>query len=116
MTAEEKDICTYLKSWPGQFVSGAEIARRACGKWRFREDPNWAMPILTRMVEQRFLESDSTGHFRLLALARREKQKKWLSPQIRKILERAGKIEDVLEIDENLDPTPEDGAAVDSPR
>ena len=38
METEEREICIYLKSWNGQFVSGREIARRAAGKRRFRED------------------------------------------------------------------------------
>ena len=40
--ADEVEICQFLKSWPGQFLSGKTICRRAGGKWRFREDENWA--------------------------------------------------------------------------
>src|SRR5689334_20733389 len=91
MDADERDICLYLKGWAGQFVSTVEIARRAGGKRRYREDPNWAAPVLTRLVERKLLESDSTGHYRLKPRLRQDKQKKWVSPHIRSILERSGK-------------------------
>ena len=90
MDADERSICTYLKSYPGQFTSGREISRRAGGKWRYREDPNWAAPVLARLVERKIIEEDSTGHFRLIAKAK-SKAKKWVSPQIRIILEKSGK-------------------------
>ena len=91
MDADEKAIVSYLKSWPGQFVSGREISRRACGKWRFREDEDWAAPVLTRMVERGMIESDATGHYRLVRIPEKKQPKKWLSPQVRKILEQSGK-------------------------
>ena len=90
MDADEKEVCNYLKSWRGQFVSGREIARRACGKWRFRDDPNWAMPILVRLVEKGALESDAAGYYRLRP-AEEKKPKKWVAPQIKAILEQSGK-------------------------
>ena len=91
MDADERDICNYLKSWPGQFVSGREISRRAAGKWRFREEPEWANPVLARLVERGVIESDSTGHYRLRVPDKKEKRKKWLSPHMRKILEKSEK-------------------------
>lgn len=106
MDADERDIVTYLKSWSGQFVSGREIARRAAGKRRFEKEPDWAVPVLARMVEKGILETDSAAHFRLLPESRhREKKKQWVSPEIRKILERAGKeFEEGAEIDEPTEP------------
>jgi hypothetical protein len=91
MDADEKAIIDYLKSWSEQFVSGKEICRRAGGKWRFREDPEWAGPVLTRLVERGHIESDSTGHYRLVRSSKEKKDKKWVSPQMRKILEQSGK-------------------------
>jgi hypothetical protein len=91
MDADEKDIVNYLKSWPGQFVSAREIARRASGKWRFRQDPDWAVTAIGRLVERDIIESDSTGHYRLIRKATKEKPKKWISPEIRKILQESGK-------------------------
>lgn len=92
MTADERAIVDYLKSWPGQFVSGREINRRAGGKSRYRDEPDWASTLLPQLVERGVLESDSTGHFRLVR-SREDKQKpkKWVSPQLRKILEQSGK-------------------------
>jgi hypothetical protein len=87
MDAEEKEICEFLQSWPGQFVSQREVCRRAGGKWRFREDPNWALPILVRMVEKGILESDASGHFRLTPEKKDDKKKRWLSPHLKKLLD-----------------------------
>lgn len=89
--ADERDICLYLKGFPGQFVSYAEVCRRAGGKRRYRIEPEWATVVLARLVEKGIVESDSTGHYRLKMRPKREKQSKWMSPEIRKILEKSGK-------------------------
>ena len=92
MDLEEKEICQYLKGLPGQFISGREIARRAGGKWRYRENPNWAVPLLTNLVEKRIVESDSTGHYRLIIKEKdKTAKRKWVSPQVKMILEKSGK-------------------------
>ncbi|MDB6036896.1 MAG: hypothetical protein JWM99_737 [Verrucomicrobiales bacterium] len=105
MLPEEKEICIYLKSLPGQFISGREIARRAGGKSRHREDPQWAAPILTQMVEKRILESDATGHYRLIMKDDRKiSKKKWVSPHVKAILERSGKDFTHVIPDEDLPP------------
>lgn len=102
MNADERDICNYLKSWPGQFVYGRDIARRAGGKWRFREDPEWSVPVLARLVQQGLVESDSTGQFRLKG--KKQKAKRWTSPHIRQILEKSSKdFSEVFEIDDPED-------------
>lgn len=102
MDADERDICLYLKGFPGQFVSFAEISRRAGGKRRYRVEPEWATPILGRLIEKGLVESDSTGHYRLKVRAKREKTARWVSPEIRKILEKSGKdFERVFEINED---------------
>jgi hypothetical protein len=106
MDADERDICNYLKTFPGQFVSAREISRRAGGKRRFREEPNWAYPVLSRMVEKAFIETDSTRHYRLpFAETKKDKNKKWISPQIRKLLERNKNVEHIVEytIDDGTD-------------
>jgi hypothetical protein len=92
MEQEEKEICIYLKSLPGQFISGKEICRRAGGKWRYRENEKWALPVIAKLVEKKILESDSTGHYRLIIKEDpKNKKKKWVSPQMKAILERSGK-------------------------
>jgi hypothetical protein len=104
MTVEEREICSYLKSWPGQFISGREISRRACGKRRYREDPGWAGEVLPRMVDKGILETDSTGHYRLLPehLDKKKRAKKWLAPQVKHILRNSEKnFGEVIEINED---------------
>jgi len=100
MDADERAICLYLRASPGQWISATEIARRADGKRRFREDPMWASQVILRLVDQAFLESDSTGHYRLRPLGRRGKAKKWISPRFRRILEESGKFRSTIEIED----------------
>jgi hypothetical protein len=92
MDTDEREICTYLKSYVGQWVSAREIARRAAGKHRYRDDPNWAAQPLARLMEKSMLESDTTGHYRLKPKEKDEKKaKRWISPELKKILEESGK-------------------------
>lgn len=107
MHTDEREICSYLKGWPGQFVALAEICLRAGGKRRFREDPNWAVPVLKRLVEQGKVESDSTGHYRLRKPAEKKKPRRWVAPHIRKALEASGKnFEGVFDVEQE---PPEEG-------
>ena len=103
MDADERDIVTYLKSWSGYYVSGREIARRAAGRRRYEKEPDWAVPVLTRMAEKGIVEMDAAAHYRLAPESKeRRKRKQWISPEIRKILERAGKeFSEGKEIDED---------------
>ena len=102
MDADQDSICQFLKSWPGQFVSRREICRRAGGKWRYREDEHWAVPVLQCMLENRVVESDDTGHFRLMNCAptdSRNKKRVWLSPAIRNVLRQSGRNFGVIDLD-----------------
>ena len=102
MDADEKDVCLYLKSFPGQFVSYKDISRRAGGKRRYREEPEWAGPVLAKLVEKAIIESDATGHYRLKTRAQDPKATRWVSPEIRKILEKSGKeFDGVYEVDKD---------------
>ena len=105
MDADERDICLYLRAFPGEFVSFKDISRRAGGKRRFRNEPEWATPVLSRMVEKGLIESDSTGHYRLKMRTEKEKAKsRWVSPQIRRILEKSGKeFDGVFDVDKDDD-------------
>jgi hypothetical protein len=108
METEEREICTYLKSLPGQFISGREIARRAGGKSRYRDKPNWAAPILVQLVEKKVIESDATGHYRLITKPdRKNPKKKWVSPQMQRILEKSGKDFTHIIPDEDAPPDPQ---------
>jgi len=92
MDADEREICSYLKSWPGQFVSLTQIARRASGKRRFQKEPAWPVKPLQRLVDQGQVETDATGHYRLKQSSRKEKKgQRWISPQMQQILARSGK-------------------------
>ncbi len=103
MDADQNAICQFLKSWPGQFVSRREICRRAGGKWRYREDENWAVPVLQRLLEDRVIESDDTGHFRLVKQGSTDpsrKQRLWLAPNIRSMLKQSGRNFAVIDLDQ----------------
>ena len=87
MDAEEHDVYYYLKSWGDQAISLREIARRAGGKHKFRETPDWALPVIARMVEKGLLECDHGGRYRIKAPPKKdEKIRRWVSPQLAKIL------------------------------
>ena len=105
MDADQTEICQFLKSFQDQFVSGKEICRRAGGKWRFREEPTWALPILRRMLESRVVETDIDGRFRLTqqtaAPVRSASKKMWVSPAIQRILDESGKNFGVFEVDKD---------------
>ena len=104
MDADERDICIYLKSWAGQFVHMTEISRRASSKRRYQKEPAWAVPVLNRLVEKGLIEADTTGHYRLRPRTKKNKSKHWVSPEVRKILEKSGKnFDGVLEIEDEDD-------------
>jgi len=69
------------------------VARRAGGKRRFREEPQWAYPVLARLLEQGIIETDGLGHYRTQQVTAETKKKhgRWISPHVRRILERSGK-------------------------
>ncbi len=105
MDSDEAEVYAYLKTTPGQFISAREICRRAGGKWRYREDEHWAMPVLRRMAEKNLVEADETGHYRLPRKDDPQKEKKrWVCPQIRSIFLRSGRDFPVISADEDLDP------------
>ena len=107
MDADENEICQFLRSWPGQFVSGKTVCRRAGGKWRYREDENWAVPILRRMLDSCLVEADETGHYRLNKQEPSEKpnrKKLWISPAIKAILQQSGGDFGVIDLDKEVDP------------
>jgi hypothetical protein len=90
MDADEREIYQFLKSWGIEFVHTREICRRAGGRRRFQEDPEWAKSVLLRMAERGILESNATGHFRLKPVSKKSKGKRWVSPDIAKILKESG--------------------------
>jgi hypothetical protein len=107
MNADEKAIVDYLKGWPHSFVSGKEIARKACGKSRFEDDRGWALPVLAQMVRLGFIEADPYGSFKLKSEDKKKKRDAHVSPQILRILKSSGKSFDGISVDHELeDETP----------
>ncbi len=90
MDSEEREIFDFLKTWGEEFVNAKEIARRAGGKKKFHENPEWAKPLLMRLQERGVLESNSLGQYRIKPVARKSKDKRWVSPDIAKILQENG--------------------------
>jgi hypothetical protein len=64
LNAEALDIIAYLKTAPSKFVSLPEITRRAGGRRRFEESPDWAKNLMTSLVEAGLLEVNARGHYR----------------------------------------------------
>lgn len=90
MTADERDIFQFLKTWGVKFVGAAEIARRAGNKRRFYTEPDWAKPVLAQMADRGILETDAHGRYRIKPVSRKDKQKRWVAPDIAKILQESG--------------------------
>ena len=86
-------------------MSARVIARRVSGKRRYLNDPQWATPILTSMVEKGRLEVDAQGHYRLKKVDPAERSNRtFVSPQMRQILERSSKsFSHVIHIDTDED-------------
>ena len=72
MDADERAIYYYLKSRRPQCVSDRDIGRHAGGKRRFRYNPEWAKPVLLRMIERGILETDAEGYYRLKPMPQKE--------------------------------------------
>jgi|ERR1700733_4763803 len=90
MDADEREIFYFLKTWGEEYVSVKEIARRAGGKKKFHENPEWAKPLLMRMQERGVVESDATGRYRVKPVKKQDKSKRWVAPDIAKILQESG--------------------------
>jgi hypothetical protein len=90
MDSEEREIFDFLKNRGDEFVSGMEIARRAGGKKKFHDKPDWAKPILARMQERGLLEHNALGQYRIRPVAKKNEDKRWVAPDIAKILQEKG--------------------------
>jgi len=91
LDADEQVIVNYLNLWPAQYLSAGEICKRADGSRRYKEQPDWAKRPLLRLVEKRVVESDATGHFRVVVEEEKKEHKQWLSPEMEEILEKKRK-------------------------
>ena len=90
MDADEREIYLYLKPWTDQHIPPREICRRAGGKHKYRENPNWAIPALNRMVERGILETHH-GHYRIKPMPPKNTKRKVVSPEIARMLKASGK-------------------------
>jgi hypothetical protein len=102
MDSDEREVFFFLRSQAGQSFPSGSICRHAGGKHRFRDSPDWARPVILRMVERGILEVDAAGNYRLKPLPKiRLASKRWVSPHIAAILKESGrKFHDVLEPDD----------------
>ena len=69
LSSDELEILGYLKSWGGKYVSMIEICRCASGRQKFRESPNWAKNLMSRLVEAGLVQANERGHYRWVDLA-----------------------------------------------
>ena len=90
MDSDEREIYQFLESWGTEYVGVKEIARRATTKKRFYEEPDWAKVVLMRMLEHGLLERDGQGRYRIKPVSNKEKNKRWVAPDIDKILQDCG--------------------------
>ena len=63
LSSDELQIVEYLKSWKGTSVSMMEICRSAGGRKRFKESPNWAKSLMSRLVEANLVLANDRGHY-----------------------------------------------------
>jgi hypothetical protein len=97
MDSDEREIYQFLESWGTVFVGAKEIARRATTKKRFYEEPDWAKVVLMRMLEHGLLERDGQGRYRIKPVSTKDKNKRWVAPDIDKILQDCGVETDTAE-------------------
>jgi hypothetical protein len=89
MDSDERNIFQYLKTWGAEFVNSKEISRRAGSKQKYHEDPDWAKIVLMRMQDRGIVECDINGRYRVKPV-KKDKHKRWVSPEISKILGEQG--------------------------
>jgi hypothetical protein len=89
MDSDEREIFNFLKTTGKDFVSAKEICRRAAGKKRYHDEPDWARPLLQVMAERGVLESDGLGRYRVKPKPKKSGGR-WMSPDIEKLLKSKG--------------------------
>jgi len=56
---------SFLNGIPDGYVARREIARKALKRTVFEENPHWADAPLSALVDQRLVEQDDSGHYRI---------------------------------------------------
>jgi len=95
MDQDEYVVYEYLKRMCGEFVPAHQVCREADGRRRFESDAEWAVIVLIRLVEKGMLERDGDRGYRLAAATTPPKPNapfRWISPQMKEILQRQGKL------------------------
>ncbi|MGH7952060.1 MAG: hypothetical protein ACREFE_09100 [Limisphaerales bacterium] len=90
MSTDEREIFQYLKTWGADFASAKEIARRAGGRKKFHDDPDWAKPLLIGLQQRGIIESDSLGRYRIKPVSKKDTRPSGSSPDIAAILKESG--------------------------
>ena len=67
LSAEELEILEYLKGYSGKYIPMVEICRRAGGRQRYSESPQWARTSMQRQVDADLVEVNERGHYRVPA-------------------------------------------------
>ena len=102
-------IVNFLKTAPQAFFSEREISRKAGQKRQFRDNPDWAKPLLLRLASENIIQTDAFGHYRIAPELDRAKHRSIpLAPSVALALAMSGKVFDLAEIFED---TPEDSIA-----
>lgn len=65
MNTEENEIYEFLKTRGSNYVSATDISKALGRGRRFKDDRNWARPVLRRMEVDGILESNPYGEYRL---------------------------------------------------
>lgn len=91
MDAEEREVYFFLKAQAPQYVPVNSVCRYAGGKQRFRDSPDWAKPVLLRMLERGIVEMDEPVGCRLKPMPQSNVRKRWVAPQIADILKKSGR-------------------------
>src|SRR3954447_2174979 len=65
MNTDDQTVLSYLESFKDQFISHTEVSKRAAGKRRFIENPDWGRTVLQRLALQGILEVNSFGQYRI---------------------------------------------------
>jgi hypothetical protein len=64
---EALEVLAYLKTSPGNFVPLGDISRRAGGRRKFDESPDWARGLMPSLVDAGLVEVNERGHYRVPA-------------------------------------------------
>ena len=65
MTYEELAIMNFLRGAPESYIARREIARKALKRAVFDENPHWADAPLASLVDQRLVEQNESGHYKI---------------------------------------------------